>query len=129
VVLRAVIAVMTLVGAVPFRVCTCGAAHIHHHAPPVPLPESPEPLAPALGVPNDSHPVHDHDCLAVKPRCAMSVAVPATPADEDVPAAFVAHLLEVAVLQPTADAPAPKPRSPDPPPDRPLFLTFLTLRN
>ena len=128
-VLRAVIAVMTLVGAVPFRVCTCGAAHVQHHAPPVPAPDAPQPAEPALGVPNDCPPAHDHDCPAVKPRCAMSVAVPAVPADVDVPAAFIAHLPEFAGLAPTADTPAPKPRSPDPPPGRPLFITFLTLRN
>ena len=127
-VLRALIAVLTLVGAVPFRVCTCGAAHIHHQAPP-PAPEAPDSCGHSACAPQKEPQQHDHDCPAVKPRCAMAVAVPATPADTQVADAPIAFLPELSVLAPRPPSPGAKPRSPDPPPDRPLYLTLLTLRN
>jgi hypothetical protein len=127
-VLRALIAVMTLVGALPFRVCTCGAAHVHHTAPPLAcdLPDHDLPCGCATdhGVPE-----HDHDCPAVGPRCAMSVAVPATPTGAESDSAQVAPVPHFTDTAARAVEPGAKPRSPDPPPGRPLFLTLLTLRN
>ena len=128
-VLRALIAVLTLVGAVPFRVCTCGAAHTHHHASPPPAHDAPDPCGHSACAPQEEPPQHDHDCPAVKPRCAMAVAVPATPADTQFGEAPIAPLPQLSVLAPRPTSPGAKPRSPDPPPDRPLYLTLLTLRN
>jgi hypothetical protein len=126
-VLRALLAVTTLLGAVPFRVCTCGAAHVHHALPATPCEDAGGCCDPTAV--SESTAEHDHDCLAVKPRAAMSVAVSASVAD--VPAASL-HLFALpADLSLQGDFPrvAVEPRSPDPPPDRPLYLTLKILRN
>jgi hypothetical protein len=120
---RLLLAVLTLVGAVPLRICTCGAAHLHQ-ATPTP---SGEPQAP--GVHTDDGPVgHHHDCPALKPKPAMSLAVPASFADhttDSTPAVaggafaqeFTPGVCEFV-----------EPRSPDPP-NRPLFVHVCNLRN
>ena len=126
-VLRAVLAVLTLLGAVPFRVCTCGASHVHHKAAAPPAHHSHPGCAGHEQT--DTAPRHDHDCPAVKPRAAMPQAVTATVAEPPTVTPLIIALDEVAPLLPmiaTADA---EPRSPDPPPDRPLYLTLRTLRN
>jgi hypothetical protein len=123
---RSLLAVLTLLGAVPLRICTCGAAHVHHAPPPI-LPSEPPPLTPAVS-PDDDQPAHAHDCGVHKPRPAMSLAVPVsfadTPADVAV-AALTPELPPVVVGIFTADT---EPRSPDPP-TKPLFLALCTLRN
>lgn len=133
-IVRALVAVMTLVGAVPFRVCTCGAAHHYHHAdapPPAPQPQ-PEGVAhqqSAALSPNERPPHyhHDPDCHAVKPRPAMSLAVPA--ALVEMPDADFTGTATVEPPQPliapghAATAARPPPRA------RPLFLTLQVFRN
>jgi hypothetical protein len=128
-VMRAVLAVLTLLGAVPFRVCTCGAAHVHHKAPVAPA-EHPTHSGCSGHQTNDSLPDHDHDCPAVKPSAAMSVALTATVAElpPDCPLVFASDVGN-SVLTLAATPAHAEPRSPDPPPDQPLYLTLRTLRN
>jgi hypothetical protein len=121
-VVRALLAVLTLVGAVPLRVCTCGAAHAHVET----LPATP---AEHSDHADDCDPVHhDDDCGVHEPRATMCEAVPVAaadaPADHAVapiafePAAFAAALAPLAI----------EPRSPDPP-TTPLYISFRALRN
>jgi hypothetical protein len=127
-VLRAVLAVLTLLGAVPFRVCTCGASHVHHKAPVLPPDHDSHPGC--VGhPPTQSPPEHDRDCPAVKPRATMPLAVTASVAElpSDSPLVVAIDESEVAgAFSPVAIA---EPRSPDPPPDKPLYITLRTLRN
>lgn len=129
---RLLVAVLTLVGAVPLRVCTCATADHHHDAPShdsLPFTESDagtdrNPVA-AADSPPDSH--HDPECPAVEPRAAMAVAVP--PIVASVP---THDLPGVALPDPPRSVAAAghAPRGLRPPdPRRPLFLILLVLRN
>ena len=127
-VVRALLAVLTLLGAVPFRVCTCGAAHVHQKAP-APQPDHASHTGCGGHQAADDPPVHDHDCPAVKPRAAMPLAVAATVAElpTDCPIVIVGD--ESPASQTLTPLVSAEPRSPDPPPGQPLYLTLRTLRN
>lgn len=126
-VVRAVLAVLTLLGAVPFRVCTCGAAHVHHKAPVLPAERhSHDGCAEHQTI--DRPAEHDQNCPAVKPRAAMPHAVTATVADVPPHSPLVVPLDEP-VNAALAELSSAEPRSPDPPPDQPLYLTLRTFRN
>ena len=58
---RVLVVVLTVIGAVPIRICTCGAAH--------PCDNVPEPVreAPAGVTADPAQHEHDADCHAVKP--------------------------------------------------------------
>jgi hypothetical protein len=127
-VVRAVLAVLTLLGAVPFRVCTCGAAHVHQKAP---TPPAEHPSHPGCGGhrPNDPVPDHDDDCPAVKPRAAMPLAVTATVAELPADSLLVIAVDELPVGEALPKLRSAEPRSPDPPPGQPLYLTLRNFRN
>jgi hypothetical protein len=124
-VVRALVALMTLVGAMPFRVCTCGAAH-HHHAP---TPDAPLPPQFPVVSPDDPDPHHHHhpDCPAVKPRCAMSVGV--TAGLVEVPDADHTRTAVGEPPQPAASERHDEPTSRPPPRGRPLYLMLQVFRN
>jgi hypothetical protein len=118
-IVRVFVVVLTVIGAVPIRICTCGAAHLHETAS--------EPVGEVLaGVSSEpAHHEHDADCHAVKPRPLMSIGLtcPAT----DVPPAddFAVAAVELPQLEPAAVFAV---RVVDPPPIQPLFLTDGVLR-
>ena len=119
-IVRLLVVVLTLIGAVPIRICTCGAAH-HHDAAPQPIRELPAGVAPA-----PAHEHHDADCHAVKPRPLMSlglscVLVDAPPAD-----CLSVSLPEGIRLEPS---PGHLIRDVHPPPGRCEFLGYTVLRN
>jgi hypothetical protein len=74
-------------------------------------------------------PEHDHDCPAVKPRAAMPHAVTASVAELPSDSPLVVPTDESRVAEALPALATAEPRSPDPPPDRPLYLTLRTLRN
>lgn len=146
-VIRLLVAVLTLVGPMPFRVCTCAAsapaqspADKHSPAPPAKVKKCRcADCGPASGTaaPAHSDPIkceaeppstpHDSDCPAVNPRVFVRDA--GTPPTTDVP---VDHGTACAVI--TIES-LPFTRVPTAAPDRPhapripLYLAFLSLRN
>jgi hypothetical protein len=127
-VVRLLIVLLTLVGAIPVRICTCGAHDHplfskHESGERSPLPASDWP---SIADDANSPEHHDSDCHFVKPRPLMP---PGTPLDTvDVPpldstgVALVAlPIMVAAIVEPTRDF--------HPPPNRPLYLTLLVLRN
>jgi hypothetical protein len=128
-IVRLVVAMMTVLGAVPLRICTCGYAHIDHHTPALPCSvERDSGPVTANVVSDDSSHGHHHDCAALKPKPAMSLAVPVAIADlpDLAPMAVFVPLLVETTLAPTPTS--AEARSPDPP-NRPLYLTLCSLRN
>jgi len=125
---RLLVVVLTLVGAVPVRVCTCGAAHHHHTPTPKPIRDH----APARGsspaVAPDPGPAehHDPDCHAVKPRPLMSQGLQLDVTDVPTPDTLGVALTELVEPEPAAGEPV---RDFHPPPNRPLFLSLCVLRN
>jgi hypothetical protein len=123
---RWLVVVLALIGAIPVRVCTCGAAH-HHASSPLPSndPDSTPGSSPECSAePAREH--HDLECHAVKPRPLMSLGLQAdTPADPPTDA-IAADVVEPPVRKPLCGYPF---RDSDPPPNRPLYLTFGVLRN
>ena len=81
-VVRLLMAVLTLFGVIPVRVCTCDHDHHHHHhfhffssqLPPPPRVTTAAQVNPAIETqaPDDSQ----HDCCDCKPRPSMPVATP-----------------------------------------------------
>lgn len=118
-IVRVLIVLMTVVGALPFRVCTCGAVHHHHTTNPQPT------QAPAS--PEADTPHHDPDCHAIKPRCAMTVGVSVPVLDWPTTDSFGFSAVETA-LPLTASVHAEIPSHP-PPRGSPLYLTLNVLRN
>src|SRR5262245_4641457 len=97
---RSFLAVLTLVGVVRLRICTCGAAHVHFRAS-ASVPVEPPPPTPTAS--DDSGPVHHHhDCGVHKPRPAMSQAVPFSVADAPIDCAvgFLPEVTESAAAPP-----------------------------
>jgi hypothetical protein len=127
-VVRWLIVVLTLIGAIPVRICTCGAAHHHHPSVPPPRDADPEPPGPIPVIASNPSPAehHDADCHAVKPRPLMSVGLQCIPADVPPVDALAAAFFDPPHLEPASGHAL---RDYDPPPDRPLFLTFRVLRN
>jgi hypothetical protein len=116
-IVRLLVVVLTLIGAVPIRICTCGAAH-HHDSQP--LPELP------AGVGADpAHEHHDADCHAVKPRPLMSIGLTCTMMDPTTADCLAAVLPEAPHLKP---APGHAIRDVHPPPGRCDFLSYTVLR-
>lgn len=121
---RLLLTVLTLVGAVPLRICTCGAAHLDHHVTPT-QPTEPQPP----GVHTDDNPVgHHHDCPALKPTRSMSVAVAPVMADGTADDTSSVALTGFVIQLPMPPRSHVEPRSPDPP-NRPLFVYVCNLRN
>jgi hypothetical protein len=125
---RLLIVVLTVVGAIPVRVCTCGAAH-HHHPPSRPAPDTqnlpPTPATPIVTA--DPEPQHDPDCHAIKPRSAMALGVTPSvfePSDFDVLVAAVmpdgVEILQQLALLCTSCRPPPR--------GAPLYLCLQVLR-
>lgn len=124
---RWLLVLMTLIGAIPVRICTCGA---HDHVQvedstgttPAPFPPSEYPIA------NDSTPTeeHDPDCHYVKPRPLMPPGPPLVYVD--IPPLDALGVALAERPQPEAAA-GERTREFHPPPNRPLFLTLLVLRN
>lgn len=125
---RLLVVVLTLIGAVPVRICTCGAAHQHHSPAPAPKDDcghdhhnSNEPsIAP------DPLVHHDADCHAVKPRPIMSLGLQFNVTDIPPTDVLAVELVGSPMLVPIVGHEV---RDFHPPPNRPLFLTFLVLRN
>jgi hypothetical protein len=144
---RLLVAVLTLVGPMSFRACTCAAAHAHasegtsapdahpdgktcrctHHTS-ADDTRSTDRAATAESD-GEGHPAqHERDCPAANPAPVVREAVPQTaadaPADSD-----AAHAAAWAESPPGVGCPvAPafeRPRAPK----NPLYLTLLTLRN
>lgn len=123
---RLLVIVLTLVGVIPVRICTCGA-HNPFDSAIVIAPEAgcDQAAEPAV---TESTPTehHDDDCHFVKPRPLMPVGVGldvAVPPPDD--------SITVALLQPEVIAPRVgyAVRDFHPPPTHPLFITLLVLRN
>ena len=144
--LRLLVAVLTLVGPMPFRVCTCAASV------PVQTPDAPAPTDPAKvkkcrcltcgpvadTTIRDTGPVHceaappsaphDRDCPAVNPapvvRDSVPTPAPDTPTDDSsVRATIPAELPTLAGA--SAASRSERPHAPR----TPLYITFLALRN
>lgn len=119
-IVRLLVVVLTLIGAVPIRICTCGAAH-HHNSP----SQSPGELPAGVGDdPAREH--HDADCHAVKPRPLMSIGLICPAMDQPVEDCLAAVLpqaqrLELAPGQAICDV--------HPPPGCCEFLSYTVLRN
>jgi len=115
---RLLVVVLTLIGAVPIRICTCGAAHA--------CERSPEPagqLPPGVSS-EPAQPEHESECQAVKPRPLMSIGL-AYPA-ADIPPADGLAVAIVDAIQPGPTA-GYAVRVVDPPPFRPHFQTDTVL--
>lgn len=130
-VVRLLVVVLTVLGAIPVRICTCGAAHHHPHAP-VPPSKSPcghdhrDSATPAIA--SDSAPSehHDADCHAVKPRPLMTLGLQFDVTDVPPADALAVALVEVPRFDPTRGQIV---RDFHPPPNRPIFLSHSVLRN
>ena len=117
-IVRLLVVVLTVIGAVPIRVCTCGAAH-HHDSQPVPE------LPAGVGA-DPAHEHHDDDCHAVKPRPLMSIGLSCPMMDSpdaDCLAAALPELLQLIAV------PGHALRNAHPPPGRCDFLGYTVLRN
>jgi hypothetical protein len=116
-IVRLLVVVLTLIGAVPIRICTCGAAHHHDSQPLRELP---------AGVAADpAHEHHDADCHAVKPRPLMSIGLSCVVMDVPVADGLSTPLPEPPRLEP---APGHDIRDAHPPPGRCDFLSYTVLR-
>lgn len=126
-VVRWLVVVLTLFGAIPVRICTCGAAHIFPSSPPPRDTDRPPP-GPVPAFDSNTAPTeqHDADCHYVKPRPIMPPGIQCLAADVPAIEAPVLALVEPPQLEPL---PGHAVRDFDPPPDRPLFLTFSVFRN
>jgi hypothetical protein len=124
---RWLVVVLALIGAVPVRICTCGAAHLFPSAP-APHDTDCPPPGPEPALESNSNPAehHDADCHFVKPRPIMSLGLQCLPADVPSIDALVLSLAEPPRLEPL---PGYTVRDLDPPPDQPLYLTYRVLRN
>src|SRR5262245_40694038 len=120
-VVRLLVVVLTLLGAIPVRVCTCGAAHHHHPSPPTLPAEHPDQTSPGVSE-GDGAPVRPPAAGIHKRRAAMSLAVPLSRADTpaDVAVAFTPAVSAAGLILPFA-TPIADPRSPDPP-GRPRYI-------
>lgn len=134
--IRVLVAVLTLLGSMPLRVCTCGAAHSHS---PEPAPHETghthhpdgdiDHAAPGGHHPNRTAPAghsHDPDCHAVNPRPIIRDALadphPVDPTHAD-------GGLQTAALVPTPATPHREGVAPRAvPPGVPLYLSLLVLR-
>lgn len=143
---RLLVIVLTLVGPMPFRVCTCAAAPTvcrdpgcpvapkvkscscgHHHEAAAEV-ESDE-AGTGGGAATHAHPPeHKSSCPAVQARPVADAAVPsdARDADPELPAECLATAADP-FFAPGRPAGATVPERRRPP--RPLFITLLTLRN
>ena len=129
-VVRLLVVVLTLLGAIPVRICTCGAAHDHPAAPVLPS-KSPcghdhdDRGAPAY---SDSTPSehHDADCHAVKPRPLMTLGLQFDVTDIPPTDALAVALVETPRFDPMRGHIV---RDFHPPPNRPIFLSHSVLRN
>ena len=117
-IVRLLVVVLTLIGAVPIRICTCGAAH-HHDTAPQPHRELPVGV-----VPTSDH--HDADCHAVKPRPLMSIGLSFIVVDAPGADCLIASLPDAARLAPALSHLI---RDVHPPPGRCEFLSYTVLRN
>ena len=127
-VLRLLVVVLTLVGAIPVRICTCGAHSHPLFAKPVSAPDrAPTPDLPSIFA-EDPAPAehHDHDCHFVKPRPLMSVGLQFDVADVPPADALAVALEELPALAPIVGHTI---RDFHPPPNRPLFISYCVLRN
>jgi hypothetical protein len=125
---RLLVVVLTIAGAVPVRLCTCGAAHHHHAQPPPPCDSHHhhhDGDFPALAC-DPAHEHHDADCHAVKPRPLMSLGL-----QFDLTNVPPADSHSVALELPPEIGPTSGHALRDfhPPPDRPLFLVYSVLLN
>jgi hypothetical protein len=120
-VVRLFVVVLTLVGAVPIRVCTCGAAHEHASSSPREVQRE----LPHGVVPDPAHEHHDADCHAVNPRPLMSAGLQVVVTDAPAPDALAVPFAD-------DDSPAPSAGHADrqchPPPNRPPHLAYTVLR-
>jgi hypothetical protein len=128
-VVRLLVVALTLIGAVPIRICTCGAASgSKPDAPSAPSPCSHrhgQPDEPSVGV-DSGHTHHDADCHAVKPRPLMSIGLSSDVIDGPPADGLVAPLFEAPALHPSAGHAI---RAVHPPPVHPSFLRYTVLRN
>lgn len=154
---RLLLVVLTLAGPLPVPVCTCaasptvctdpacpsaparaperktcGCGHSHHDEA-AGDPDGgaagdcgPADAAPTAGVAHRHSPAHHPYCPAGQVRAAPPAAVPTAPADE--PAAPVAAPVLSEPVPSLSSAATPR-HARDRAPARPLFITFLTLRN
>ena len=128
-VVRWLVVVLALVGAIPVSICTCGAIHDPFQSLFAPRSgEQEPPRGPIPGLEPSSGPTeqHDADCHAVKPRPLMSAGLQLDTVDAPAVDALATALtdpprLELAVGHAFPDL--------DPPPDRPLFLIYCVRRN
>lgn len=129
-VIRLLVVGLTLIGAVPVQICTCGA---HDHAVPqtAPVPDDDTDTSNATTLPliaEVPEPArhHDHDCHFIKPRPMMPHGIVADTAKLP-PAEFLASVVPVMAVPavPSAESVCEL----RPPPNQPLFLTLLRLRN
>lgn len=121
-VVRLFVVVLTLVGAVPIRVCTCGAAHEHASSSPRDVPHD----LPHGVVPDPAHEHHDADCHAVNPRPLMSAGLQVVVTDAPAPDALAVPFAHAAPEVATTDHAV---RESHPPPNRPPHLVYTVLRN
>src|SRR5262245_27227409 len=117
-IVRLLVVVLTLIGAIPIRICTCGAAH---HADSSPLRETPPGVSADPG-----HAHHDADCHAVKPRPLMSIGLSSSATDVPAADGIFVPLVEVPAVEP---APGHALCHAHPPPVHPSFLSYTVLRN
>ena len=153
---RLLLVLLTLVGPLPVRVCTCaaspttcadptcpsaparaperktcGCGHSHHDdAAVVSQAEAAgdcEPAhLPAAGVAHQHPPAHQPDCPATQVRAAPTATVPTTAGPPDEPPAPFVVLFEPVAPPPSAVTPDHVRHRA---PACPLFITLLTLRN
>jgi hypothetical protein len=134
--IRVLVVLLTLVGSMPLRVCTCGADHTAARTDSdAPAPQTcpcksapaPDAHAHAPRGPESHH--HDHDCPAAHPRplvrnvTAPTVTVPDAPGDCGPAFAFVAAVESAPVARDSSVERI------EPPPKVPLYLAYLSLRN
>jgi hypothetical protein len=138
--IRLLVVLLTLVGPMPLRVCTCAASSPALASPPAPAPKTcrcthcppakaPAPFAACAVAPHThdepaSH-QHDRDCPAANPRPlvrdAGTPSVSAAPTD-----CGPAHAVGIELLPLAHDFAAPSERAHAP--RIPLYLAFLSLR-
>lgn len=146
---RLLVAVLTLVGPLPSRACTCAAGHADHspdagaaatpppgeaccrahHPPTGGAGSTPEANGPALACDAHQSAEHERDCPAANPRPLLREAVsqPATstPSDDFDAATAVAWAGSPLAIDAPAAFSSERPRAPK----NPLYLTLLSLRN
>jgi hypothetical protein len=128
-VIRWLIVVLTLIGAIPMRICTCGAAHHHPSNFQAQAVNTPNHASVKFAIDadpeQDEH--HDHDCHVLKPRPIMSVGVQLhftdVPSDDLMGIAFYSPIASsISTIQSAI-------RISHPPPNRPLYITLRVIRN